>query len=92
MIPLNTSSLADNQPDIENMGLISYRKNNSRGWPSSDNRKEGLVNEPNSEINLLAETTERCLKCGEEFDSAIIKAGYRELSCPDVVATILYID
>lgn len=42
-------------------------------------------------MSLVDETTERFLKYGAAFDSAMISAGYNELSVPDVVAIIEYI-
>lgn len=39
------------------------------------------------ETKRLEDMTDKCLKYGAEFDRAIISAGYREFSAPDVVAT-----
>ena len=46
----------------------------------------------NRETRRLEDIIGKCLKYGAEFERAMISAGYRELSCPDVVATTEYID
>ena len=66
-------------------------KKRRRGCPSSASRKAGLANDVNSCNSLVAELTVKSLKYGAELDSAMINAGYIELSAPDVVATMKYI-
>lgn len=66
-------------------------KNKSRGWPSSERRNREFENEVNSWTNRVEDVTLRFLKYGAQFESAIIRPGYSELSCPDVVATMEYI-
>lgn len=67
-------------------------KNNNRGWPSSDNKNVGFENDVTSWTNRVEAETLKFLKYGAELDSAMTRAGYRELRVPDVVATIEYID
>ena len=43
----------------------------------------------NSWISRVDAVTLRFLKYGAELESAMIRAGYKEFSAPDVVATIL---
>ena len=45
----------------------------------------------NSCNKRVAELTVKSLKYGAELESAMIRAGYIELSAPDVVATMKYI-
>lgn len=42
-------------------------------------------------MSLAEDLTLRFLKYGAQLESAIIKAGYKELRAPEVVATIAYI-
>ena len=67
-------------------------KNNSRGWPSSARRKRGFEKDVKSWISRVEDVTVRSLKYAAELAKEIIKAGYRELKAPEVVATIAYID
>jgi len=72
--------------------VLSYIKKRSRGFPSSESRKVALENAVINCTSRVDACMLKFLKYGAQFDSAITKAGYRELRVPDVVATIEYTD
>ena len=63
-------------------------KKRSRGLPSSESRKVAFENAVISCTSRVDDDTLKFLKYGAQFESAMTKAGYRELRVPDVVATI----
>lgn len=66
----------------------AHMKKSNRGCPSSDSKNRGVEKALNSWSNRVDEVKLRCLKYGAELDRAMIRAGYSEVSAPEVVATI----
>ena len=63
-------------------------KKSNRGLPSSESKKVAFENAVTNCTSRVDAGTLKFLKYGAQFESAMIRAGYRELSVPDVVATI----